>query len=165
MDSYNNYLLEIKKCVNKMGHDRFMKMKIKMLDSLNKCLFETSKIPEEYKMHEPGEFFYKRCHEKAIKYIFDLHEAGCNVEKVMLIQGRVWPYSKLCKSFAGEAFWEEHSWVEIENRIVFDPVLQNFYSIQCYDKYKVKDKIYKLDYKKVVELVNKHGKVCFFPNK
>lgn len=79
-------------------------------------------VDEIYKTGKTKRLSPKNCYKKSFDYV-----AGKDLDTILLVHGKYKPYS--LKKHSG------HAWVEIENKIVFDGVLQSFYEKDEYYQY------------------------------
>lgn len=138
------------------SHD-LEKIKKRMLESLAQCQLLDSEVPAECLVHEPGEFFLGRCHEKALEYLGHWYRLQGREARAQLVQGVTW-------RFCDGRLQEGHSWVEIYDKIVFEPVLQKFYKKACYETQKVKLVCIKASYYNIEKLVSNYG-IDYYPSK
>ncbi len=127
------------------------------MHALAGCQLHYSEVPEECLIHEPGQFFLGRCHEKAIEYLGLWYKQQGREGRAKLVQGETW-------RFCDGRFLEGHSWVEIYDYIVFEPVLQKFYAKNCYENIKVSRVHIKLSYNIILKMIENYG-IDYYPSR
>jgi hypothetical protein len=148
-EEYNS---KIEKSLKDINLDGF---RDKMLAPLRKCEISEEDVEDGYKVHCSKSFFPLRCHEKAFDYLNLLCQKDNNLlEDVKLVQGAIW-------RFENGVFPDEHSWIEIDHKIVFDGVLQKFYNRNCYRNVKCRAKPYEYTIQQAFQFYEKYGAVYF----
>lgn len=115
------------------------------LDRENMKSFEVE-LAEEFKTGKPKRLSPKNCYRKAFEYVSDKGHLG----GIVLVHGLYQP-NPSNDSEGG------HAWVEINDSIVFDGVLQRFYDKGAYYEYykAVKQQVY--DRSEIYKVGLKHG--------
>jgi hypothetical protein len=79
--------------------------------------------PAHFKTGKPKRITFKACYRKAASYLIDLPCPDAIRDKVKLVHGTYQHYA---------TFRADHAWIELPGGIVFDGVLQRFYSLGDY---------------------------------
>lgn len=135
MFNHEEYESLIKTEYNKIGPKDLEGLRNKMVNSWIDCEIKEDKIDKKYLLHQPENFFWLRCHEMAFKYINAIRENKVDTSNIFFTQGMT---RRLYNKNARDTIiQEEHSWIEIGDNIIFDGVLQKFYTKECYYRKKV----------------------------
>ena len=104
--------------------------------------------PEQYKTNKPKRMYWGLCHKKAYDYMMNLKDR----ENVVCCQGDIINPSR-------EGMTGGHAWIELPGELIFDGVLQRFYTREGYYNILKPDVKLRLTFTELNELALKHR--CF----